>query len=848
MDDGFAMQLRRYRLRHRLTQEALAERAGISSRSIGEMERARGRGPRPRNVESLATALDLNGDERDAFIDAGSSLFWGNRVGSSEEPRTPAAPARHLPPDVVDFVGRDDELALLAATLHPRTTPSRVAAISGPPGVGKSALAIYASHRLAARFPDGQLYVVLGGEDRTPAEPADVLALLLRMLGVDGAALPPDVDARSALFRARIVRQRMLLFLDNAVGHRQVAPLLPPDGVAVIVTSRLPLTGLPGVTTIDLRPLPATSSIDLLCQVAGADRVLAEPDAAAALVAACGNLPLAVRVVAARLAARPQWTVRMLGDRLTDERRRLDELRHGDLAVRLTLQMTYRALSQPAARAFALLGALSSLGVNTMPEWAVPALLDTPPTAASATVEELLDARLIEPVGPDRLGLQRYRFHEITRLYARECRETEVSETEWSAAFARVAGAWLGLARRARAALECERFHLDDPIATDPVPEPAVAGVVEARPVEWFETEREALAALVTACAAAGLAGTVRGLAACAAEFYELRGYYDDWHRVMKAALASCREAGDPAAEAAMLRGLGTCLVERDDLERAQATLCAARDLAEQVGDAPGAAMARKDLGYVLGLSGHLEAAEAQLRAAVDGLAQTDRDPVKVVAMANLSFVLRERGAADEAVKTVQSAMLTARRSGDRFALAYASRGLAGALLAVGRFDRAGRAARQAARLFRDINDPVGAAQSLRTLGEALDRDATRTLEAEEAFTDAAEIFRSRGHHWGLALTELSLGETRARRGDSRADALLRNSLKYWTNENVPALRARTLVALATVAEQADDPSAVLLLTEAYEIYRNLQAPQAQELFHRLGWEDEDGATADPQV
>ncbi|MEV4536213.1 tetratricopeptide repeat protein [Asanoa sp. NPDC049518] len=844
MDDGFATQLRSYRLRGQLTQEALAERAGISSRSIGEMERGRGRGPRPRTVEWLATALDLSGEEREAFVDAGRSLFWGNRSGSAVAPRGAAEPIRHLPPDLADFVGRDKELGLLDAILHPRATPARVAAISGPPGVGKSALAIHASHRLASRFPDGQLYAVLGGQDRAPAEPADVLALLLRMLGVDGSALPAGVDARAALFRTRIAGRRMLLVLDNAAGHRQVEALMPPDGVAVVVTSRLSLTGLAGVTTIDLRPLPTTSSIDLLCQVAGAERVLAEPDAAATLVAACDNLPLAVRVVAARLAARPQWTVRMIGERLTDERRRLDEMRHGDLAVRLTLQVTYQALSRPAARAFALLGALSSLGVRAMPEWAVPALLGAPSAAASVAVEELLDARLIEPVGPDGLGLRRYRFHEITRLYARECRENEISEAEWSTAFARVAHTWLGLARRARPALECERFHLDDPAVVVPDPDPVVAAAVAARPVEWFETEREALTALVSACADAGLVGPARGLAACAAEFYELRGYYDDWRRVMETALAACRAAGDPVAEAAVLRGLGTCLVESDDLEGAQTTLGAARDLAERVGDSAGAAMARKDLGYVLGLTGQLDAAEEQLRSAVENLARTDRDPVTVIAMANLAFVLRQRGAVDEAVTTLQTALLTARRSGDRFALAYASRGLASALLAAGRVDRAGRAARQAARLFRDMNDLAGAAQSLRTLGEALDRDPARALEAEEAFAEAAEIFRGRGHTWGLALTELSLGETRARRQDPRAQALLRSSLRFWTDENVPALRARALVALATVAEQAGDPSAVLLLTEAYELYRGVGAPEAQALVRRLGW-DEDHEIAD---
>jgi tetratricopeptide (TPR) repeat protein len=252
--------------------------------------------------------------------------------------------------------------------------------------------------------------------------------------------------------------------------------------------------------------------------------------------------------------------------------------------------------------------------------------------------------------------------------------------------------------------------------------------------------------------------------------------------------------------------------------------------------------MASQDLGFVLSLSGRLAESEAELRAAVDGLDRARRDPV--IAMTNLAWVLRERGAGDEAVETARAALRTARRAGDRFGLAYASRGLAGALLAAGRSTSAEQAARRAARLFEQINDPIGAAHSLRTQGEALANDPARLLEAEETFATAAEIFRSRGNRWGLTLAELSIGEAQARRGLAGADTRLREVLRFWTNENVPALRARTLVALAHLAEQADDPSAVLLKTEAYEIYRSLNAPQAKELARQLGWDDD--ATNDP--
>ncbi|HEX5596097.1 MAG TPA: helix-turn-helix domain-containing protein, partial [Micromonosporaceae bacterium] len=373
MADTFAVLLRRHRLHRQLTQEALAERAGISSRSVGEMERGRGRSPRPRTVEQLVTALELTGDEREEFIRAGRTLYWDNRPGrrSPNSPPSFAVPStispRQLPADLPDFVARDDEIAILRRALTPGGGGTKLAAISGPAGIGKTALAVHAGHQLAPEFPDGQLYAALRDATGHPVDPAEVLAQLLQVLGVDGSALPAGVDARAGLFRTRMAGRQVLLVLDDADGHCQVEPLIA-DGAAVMVTSRLPLTGLPGVTNIDLRPLPNPAAIDLLCRVAGTERVRAEPAAATELVTVCGGLPLAVRVVAARLAARPQWTIETINERLADERRRLDELRHGDLAVRPGLQLAYRGLTPAAARAFALLGAL---GVATFPGWPV---------------------------------------------------------------------------------------------------------------------------------------------------------------------------------------------------------------------------------------------------------------------------------------------------------------------------------------------------------------------------------------------------------------------------------------------------------------------------------------------
>jgi hypothetical protein len=232
----------------------------------------------------------------------------------------------------------------------------------------------------------------------------------------------------------------------------------------------------------------------------------------------------------------------------------------------------------------------------------------------------------------------------------------------------------------------------------------------------------------------------------------------------------------------------------------------------------------------------------------------------KATALSSLGFVLRQRGDTLAAVDVLHCALDIARSCGDPFTEAWVLRGLAGALLARDRAGEAELAARRAATLFGRVGDPIGTAQSLRALGEALAHTpappsaaarrpsatstcllpapaqvSRRLAEAEKALAAAAAIFRERSHRWGLALTELSLGEIQARQGAPEAAARLRRSLQYWTREQVPALRARALVALACAAENNGEPGARDLLRQAYELYQDLGSPAAADLAARLG-------------
>jgi hypothetical protein len=293
-----------------------------------------------------------------------------------------------------------------------------VVAVDGPAGVGKSALAGHAAHELADRFPDGQLYADLHGTVPTRS----VLRSFVRALGgrdVPGGRELSTVDEAAAGFRELTAGRRILVVLDNARDAGQVRPLVPAGpGSAVLVTSRRVLALLDGVAAVHLDLLPAGEAVTLLGRLAGADRVDADPAAAAEVARLCGYLPLALRIAGARLAARPSWPVRALADRLAGAHRRLDELQVGDLGVRASFQASLHALDPLAARTFAVVALLEG------PDVGVPAsarLIDEPEWVAEAALERLVDAQLLANPGPGR-----YALPGLLRLFAEECAEEQL--------------------------------------------------------------------------------------------------------------------------------------------------------------------------------------------------------------------------------------------------------------------------------------------------------------------------------------------------------------------------------------------------------------------------------------
>ena len=339
------------------------------------------------------------------------AVLAGQNTGTGERARPPlAARPTQLPADIADFTGREAHVGHLCALLlggDAASSPGavRVVVVNGAAGLGKTALAVHAAHQVSAQFPDGQLYVDLLGASSQPASPAEVLARFLRDLGIEGDKVPARDDERAALYRTTLTGRRVLIVLDNARDAAQVRALLPgSSSCAVLVTTRSRTSDLASTRFLDLNVLEDTEALALFARIMGEERAAAEPDATGEILVACAGLPLAIRICAARLAARRSWRIATLAGRLRNEHRRLDELKTGDLAVRASFQVSYDSLRAAGsaidpARAFRLLGLWQGTWIS-LP--AAAALLGEREEDVADVLEGLVDANLLEAPAPTR--------------------------------------------------------------------------------------------------------------------------------------------------------------------------------------------------------------------------------------------------------------------------------------------------------------------------------------------------------------------------------------------------------------------------------------------------------------
>nr|WP_225953801.1 BTAD domain-containing putative transcriptional regulator [Kibdelosporangium phytohabitans] len=560
---------------------------------------------------------------------------------------------RQLPHDVPDFTGRGKHIAALRAMVATAGEAAAVATIVGPPGVGKTSLAVHVGHLLKDEFPDGQLYVDLAGTTSRPRTGKEVLGSLLRSLGVTGAALPDSVHDRAALYRSMASETRMLVLFDDAANATQIRGLLPADNWGVLVTSRQRMAELPATHQIELDVLPTAEASELLGKIAGLERVTGEPESAEAILRSCGHLPLAIRIAGARIAGRRGWTLTVLERRLADETQRLSELKAGELAVRASFDLSYRQLPADAAAAFRLLG---RLGPSAIPEWAVGALLDR--GGSAELVDVLVDASMLDMAGVDVIDQPRYLMHDLIRCYARDSGDDDVREP-----ISRVVSGWLALTEQAVGQLPASIFRpLRSDTARHPVDKSIVDDVVAA-PLRWLDAEHETVISVVELAANEGLGELACTLATTLVPYFDHRCHFDPWQRVHEIAL---KAAEDTRTKATLTRGLAQVHLYRDSYSTAEAMFAKSRGMFAEVGDPIGEAFASCGIGAARYFRGRPLAALPYFHKGLNSFVEHGDVHAEAYARQTIGKAQLAIGNHREAANWLQRALLLARETGDR--------------------------------------------------------------------------------------------------------------------------------------------------------------------------------------
>jgi tetratricopeptide (TPR) repeat protein/transcriptional regulator with XRE-family HTH domain len=821
---GFGGLLRRLRGEAGWTQEELAEAAGLSVRAVAYLERGAVATPQKETVRLLAGALGLAGQAR-----AGFEAAARGRAG----PGGVAAATRTLPRDIASFTGRARELEQLAeAATAGAGGVVGIHAIGGMAGVGKTAFAVHAAHRLAGRFPGGQIFLPLHGHTpgQQPVDPADALASLLATAGVAAGQIPPGLEARMGLWRDRLAGQQLLLILDDAVGSEQVRPLLPGTGGSlVLVTSRRHLSALDEAAVISLDTLPAAEAAGLLVRLAGRPGLGAGDRGVAEIIRLCGYLPLAIGMVARQLRHHPAWTAAGRAADLAAAAGRVELMATENLSVAAAFDLSYADLTADQRRLF------RRLGLHPGPEadgYAAAALDSTDLQAARRGLEALYDQYLLTEPAPGR-----YRMHDLIREHARALAGRADPEPEREQATGRLLDYYQHTAARAGALLARQaRPGPHNPPAADravPAAVPVLAGPDQA--LAWVRAERASLLACLDHATDTGQHARVIALTAGLAGLLRRDGPWAEAITRHHAAIGAAQHLGDRLGQANALHDLG-------DVRRLTGDYRAAAQIPEQalaiyrdLGDRVGQANALLNLGAVRRLTGEYPAAGQALEQAL-GIYRDLGDRLgQAHALHYLGAVRRLTGEYPAAGQALEQALGIYRDLGDRFGQAHTLRNLGDVRRATGDYPAAAQVLEQALGIYRDLGDRVGQAHTLRNLG-AVRRLTGEYPAAAQALEQALGLSRDVGVRGGEAealnergtLHRVTGDLVQAERGHRQALDLAQAVASPWDEAHALAGLGRCALAAGHATQAA------ALLRQALGIFQRIGAAEARHVSREL--------------
>ena len=820
----FADVLRRLRAGAGLTQEELAAAAGLSPRAVSDLERGVVTTPHRDTVRLLAEALHLGGPARAEFEGAARDRAAPGRADAGV-----VAATRTLPRDIASFTGRGDELAELADAAAGAGGVVSIHAIGGMAGIGKTAFAVHAAHRLAGRFPGGQIFMPLHGHTpgRQPVDAGDALASLLLTIGIPAGQVPADLEARTALWRDRLAGLQLLLILDDAAGSEQVRPLLPgAGGSLVLVTSRRRLTALEDARTISLDTLPPGEAAGLLVRLAARPGLSSADPAVRDITRLCGYLPLAIGMLARQLHHHPAWLPTGRAAELAAAVDRLELLAAENVSVAAAFDLSYADLRPEQQRLFRRLGLHPGAEADA---YAAAALDGTGLAAARRGLEALYDQYLLTEPAPGR-----YRMHDLIREHARALAGRLDPDDDREHATEQLLFYYQHAAARADALLARQARPAPARAAgTMPAAVPVLADREQA--LAWARAERASLLACLDHATAAGQHARVIALTAGLGGLLRHDGPWAEAITRHTTAVQAARHLGDRPGQADALTNVGIARRLTGDWPGAARDLQEALSIYRDLGDRRGQADALTNLGDVRRQTGDFPGAARDLQEAIGISRDLGDRGGQANALLYLGIVRRQTGDHPGAARDLQEALGIHRDLGDRLGQADALTFLGRVRQLTGDYSGAAGYLQEAIGISRDRGDRRGQANALLFLG-GMRRLTGDHPGAARDVQEAIGIYRDIGDRGAEAEALNEAGTLSRTRGDlGQARSCHRRALDLARQIGSPLDEAHALAGLARCAQAARRTAeAEDGLRQALEIFQRIGAAEATDVSAEL--------------